>query len=101
MPVSYSLGLDNPVKWKWRVVEVRKRNANGTNLRQDLQAGSRPFSENNWEIPPPSRLPPGVGMSTLSRWWSEMQEHGEQAFVGSGNLQPEAEELKRLLTSRK
>lgn len=35
-------------------------------------------------------------MSTLSRWCSEMEEHGEQAFVGSGNLQPEAEELKRL-----
>jgi transposase len=38
----------------------------------------------------------GVGMSTLSRWCSEMEEHGERAFVGSGNLQPEAEELKRL-----
>jgi transposase len=38
----------------------------------------------------------GVGMSTLSHWCSEMEEHGERAFVGSGNLQPEAEELKRL-----
>jgi transposase len=38
----------------------------------------------------------GVGMSTLSRWCSEMEEHGEHAFVGSGNLLPEAEELKRL-----
>ncbi len=31
----------------------------------------------------------GVAMSTLSRWCSE------RAFVGSGNLQPEAEELRR------
>jgi len=38
----------------------------------------------------------GVGMSTLSRWCSEMAEHSEQAFVGSGHQQPEAEELKRL-----
>ncbi len=38
----------------------------------------------------------GVGMSTLSRWCSELATHGERAFVGSGNLQPEAEELRRL-----
>ena len=38
----------------------------------------------------------GIGLSTLSRWCSEAAEHGEQAFVGSGHLQPEAEELRRL-----
>ncbi|MBO0794016.1 MAG: transposase [Ktedonobacteraceae bacterium] len=38
----------------------------------------------------------GIGMSTLSRWCSEMAINGERAFVGSGHLQPEAEELKRL-----
>ena len=38
----------------------------------------------------------GIGMSTLSRWCTEAAENGEKAFVGSGNLQPEAEELRRL-----
>ena len=38
----------------------------------------------------------GVAMSTLSRWCSELADKGEQAFVGSGNLQPEAEEMRRL-----
>lgn len=38
----------------------------------------------------------GVAMSTLSRWCSELATKGEQAFVGSGNLQPEAEEIRRL-----
>lgn len=38
----------------------------------------------------------GIGMSTLSRWCAEEAENGERAFVGSGNLQPEAEELRRL-----
>jgi transposase len=38
----------------------------------------------------------GVAMSTLSRWCTEMATNGERAFVGSGNLQPEAEEMKRL-----
>jgi transposase len=38
----------------------------------------------------------GVAMSTLSRWCTEMATNGEQAFVGSGNQQPEAEELRRL-----
>jgi transposase len=35
-------------------------------------------------------------MSTLSRWCSELEANGERAFVGSGNLQPEAEEVRRL-----
>ena len=38
----------------------------------------------------------GVAMSTLSRWCTEMATNGEKAFVGSGNQQPEAEELRRL-----
>lgn len=38
----------------------------------------------------------GVAMSTLSRWGTEMETKGERAFVGSGNQQPEAEELSRL-----
>jgi len=38
----------------------------------------------------------GVAMSTLSRWCTEMATNGERAFVGSGNQQPEAEELSRL-----
>lgn len=38
----------------------------------------------------------GIGLSTLSRWCTEMTQSGEEAFVGSGNLRPEAEELKRL-----
>lgn len=38
----------------------------------------------------------GVAMSTLSRWCREMATNGEHAFVGSGNQQPEAEELRRL-----
>ena len=38
----------------------------------------------------------GVAMSTLSRWCTELATKGEQAFVGSGNQQPEAEELRRL-----
>jgi transposase len=39
---------------------------------------------------------PGIGLSTLSRWCTETAEQGEHAFVGSGNLQPEAEEMRRL-----
>jgi transposase len=38
----------------------------------------------------------GVAMSTLSRWCSELAANGEQAFVGSGHVQPEAEEMRRL-----
>lgn len=38
----------------------------------------------------------GVGMSTLSRWCSELTEKGEHAFVGSGHQTPEAEEVRRL-----
>jgi transposase len=38
----------------------------------------------------------GIAMSTLSRWCTEMATKGEQAFVGSGNQQPEAEEMRRL-----
>jgi transposase len=38
----------------------------------------------------------GVAMSTLSRWCTDMATKGEGAFVGSGNQQPEAEELRRL-----
>lgn len=38
----------------------------------------------------------GIGMRTLSRWCAEAAENGERAFVGSGNLQPEAEEMRRL-----
>ena len=38
----------------------------------------------------------GVAMSTLSRWCTEMAMKGERAFVGSGNQQPEDEELRRL-----
>ena len=38
----------------------------------------------------------GIAMSTLSRWCSELAANGERAFVGSGNLQPEAEEVRRL-----
>jgi transposase len=38
----------------------------------------------------------GVAMSTLSRWCTEMATNGERAFVGSGNQQPEDEELRRL-----
>ena len=38
----------------------------------------------------------GIGMSTLSRWCAEMTEKGERAFVGSGNLQLEEEEVRRL-----
>jgi transposase len=38
----------------------------------------------------------GVAMSTLSRWCCELAANGERAFVGSGNLQPEAEEMRRL-----
>ena len=37
----------------------------------------------------------GIGLSTLSRWCTEATENGERAFVGSGNLQPEAEEVRR------
>ena len=37
----------------------------------------------------------GIGMSTLSRWCAEAAENGERAFVGSGHLQPEAEEVRR------
>lgn len=38
----------------------------------------------------------GVAMSTLSRWCTDLATNGERAFVGSGNLQPEAEEVRRL-----
>ena len=38
----------------------------------------------------------GIGMSTLSRWCSEQTKNGENAFVGSGHLQLEAEEMRRL-----
>jgi transposase len=38
----------------------------------------------------------GIGWSTLSRWCTEAAENGERAFVGSGNLQPEVEEIRRL-----
>ena len=38
----------------------------------------------------------GIAMSTLSCWCSELAANGERAFVGSGNLQPEAEEMRRL-----
>ena len=38
----------------------------------------------------------GIGLRTLSRWWTEAAESGERAFVGSGNLQPEAQEMRRL-----
>lgn len=38
----------------------------------------------------------GVSNGTLSKWCQDTKANGERAFVGSGNLQPEAEELKRL-----
>jgi transposase len=38
----------------------------------------------------------GIGLSTLGRWSAEEAEQGERAFVGSGHLQPEAEEMRRL-----
>jgi transposase len=38
----------------------------------------------------------GIGLSTLGRWCAEAAETGEKAFVGSGHLQPEAEEMRRL-----
>lgn len=38
----------------------------------------------------------GVSKATLSRWCQDIATNGEQAFVGSGNLLPEVEELKRL-----
>jgi transposase len=38
----------------------------------------------------------GVADSTLSRWCTELATNGEHAFVGSGNQQPEAEEMRRL-----
>ena len=38
----------------------------------------------------------GIGLSTLGRWCAEGAENGERAFVGSGHLQPEAEEMRRL-----
>ncbi|HEU5374774.1 MAG TPA: transposase [Ktedonobacteraceae bacterium] len=38
----------------------------------------------------------GVSNGTLSKWCQDLEKKGERAFVGSGNLQPEAEELKRL-----
>ena len=38
----------------------------------------------------------GIGLSTLGRWCVEATEQGERAFVGSGHLQPEAEEMRRL-----
>ena len=38
----------------------------------------------------------GIATGTLSRWCSEHAINGEQAFVGSGHLQPEAEEMRRL-----
>lgn len=38
----------------------------------------------------------GIRLSTLSRWCTEAAAQGENAFVGSGHLQPEAEEVRRL-----
>lgn len=38
----------------------------------------------------------GIGLSTLGRWCAEAAENGDRAFVGSGHLQPEAEEMRRL-----
>jgi transposase len=38
----------------------------------------------------------GIAMSRLHRWCSELTAKGDRAFVGSGNVQPEAEELRRL-----
>lgn len=38
----------------------------------------------------------GVSNGTLSKWCQDLETNGERAFVGSGNLQPEAEELKQL-----
>jgi transposase len=38
----------------------------------------------------------GISLSALSRWCQDAATNGEHAFVGSGNLQPEAEELRRL-----
>ena len=38
----------------------------------------------------------GVSKASLSRWCQDYGTNGEQAFVGSGNQQPDAEELKRL-----
>lgn len=38
----------------------------------------------------------GVSNGTVSKWCQDLEKNGERAFVGSGNLQPEAEELKKL-----
>lgn len=38
----------------------------------------------------------GVSLSALSRWCQDAATQGDQAFVGSGHQQPEAEELRRL-----
>lgn len=37
----------------------------------------------------------GVSISALSRWCQDAASNGDQAFVGSGHQQPEAEELRR------
>ena len=38
----------------------------------------------------------GISLSALSRRCQDVTTNGERAFIGSGNLQPEAEELRRL-----
>ena len=38
----------------------------------------------------------GVHMNTLYKWIKQYEEHGEDAFPGSGKQLPEAEELKQL-----
>jgi transposase len=38
----------------------------------------------------------GISQTSLSRWCQDAETHQEQAFVGSGHQQPEAEELRRL-----
>ncbi|WP_294364921.1 transposase [uncultured Clostridium sp.] len=38
----------------------------------------------------------GVSESTVRGWVKKYQEHGANAFPGSGNLRPEDEELRRL-----
>lgn len=38
----------------------------------------------------------GMSLSALSRWCQDAATKGDQAFVGSGHQQPEAEELRRL-----
>lgn len=38
----------------------------------------------------------GVSNGTLSKWCQDAQANGEHAFVGSGKLRPDDEELRRL-----